>query len=94
MLFIDETSCGPFISRRSNDIPPRSTVREDPEAAASCSEVPLPATSSDGPEDYEVTAGLNWYLFRALRWTGNYVWARRASFRDISGWEMRFQLEF
>jgi phosphate-selective porin OprO/OprP len=42
----------------------------------------------------EVTAGLNWYLFPALRWTGNYLWAHRNNFGDISGWQMRFQLEF
>ena len=64
------------------------------ELAARYSHLDLTDGAVRGGVGNEVTAGLNWYLFPALRWTGNYLWARRANFGDINGWEMRFQLEF
>ena len=64
------------------------------ELAARYSHLDLNDGAIRGGVGNQVTAGLNWYLFPALRWTGNYMWAHRANFGDISGWEMRFQLEF
>ncbi|MFQ5415850.1 MAG: OprO/OprP family phosphate-selective porin [Myxococcota bacterium] len=64
------------------------------EVGARYSRLDLEDSNLSGGRGDEVTVGLNWHLFPALRVSTNWLWARRSNFGDLYGWETRFQLEF